>query len=83
MSNATAHNKLPFKLNSCAVSSFDMKFIDWSNFFNSSQAAWPQGRPDLEPVSADRCTPAVVEGQAQLGPMLAAAYKTGQVEVYR
>ncbi|CAM9462791.1 unnamed protein product, partial [Pylaiella littoralis] len=47
------------------------------------QAAWPQGRPDLEPVSADRCTPAVVEGQAQLGPMLAAGYKTGQVEVYR
>eukprot|EP00752_Nemacystus_decipiens_P008508 g7598.t1 len=47
------------------------------------QATWPQGRPDLEPVSVDRCTPASVEGTPQPGPLLAAGYKTGQVEVFR
>ncbi|CBJ30008.1 HELP domain containing protein [Ectocarpus siliculosus] len=47
------------------------------------QATWPQGRPDLEPVSTDRCTPALVEGQPQLGALLAVGYKTGQVEVFR
>ncbi|CAB1119500.1 unnamed protein product [Ectocarpus sp. CCAP 1310/34] len=47
------------------------------------QATWPQGRPDLEPVSTDRCTPALVERQPQLGALLAAGYKTGQVEVFR
>ncbi len=51
--------------------------------FDFSKATWPQGRPDLEPVSVDRCTPAVVEGQPQPAPMLATAYKTGQVEVFR
>ncbi|CAM9158619.1 unnamed protein product, partial [Scytosiphon promiscuus] len=47
------------------------------------QAAWPQGRPDLEPVSADRCTPTFVEGQRQPSPLLAAGYRTGQVEIFR
>lgn len=53
------------------------------NFPRFLKATWPQGRPDLEPVSTDRCTPALVEGQPQLGALLAAGYKTGQVEVFR
>lgn len=47
------------------------------------QATWPQGRPDLEPVSVDRCTPTFVEGEPQPSPLLAAGYRTGQVEIYR
>lgn len=52
-------------------------------FAACAQAAWPQGRPDLEPVSVDRCTPASVEGKPQPGALLAVGYMTGQVEVFR
>lgn len=47
------------------------------------QAAWPQARPDLEPISTDRCTPYNVEGQLQQGPLLAVGYNTGELELFR